>query len=608
MCGINGFNWEDKKLLGRMNASTKHRGPDGEGILAEEGVSLGHNRLAIIDLDPRAGQPMESIDRNLVIVFNGEIYNFKELKAELSDYHFKTESDTEVILAAYKKWGRNCVERFNGMFAFAIWDRARAELFLARDQIGIKPLYYYNDGTKFIFSSEIKAILEHKIARKLDRIAFAEYLRLLYVPAPLTMFEGIFKFPPAHRGIVKKGVLRMEQYWEINPLKKTDESPDERHDTIERLVDASVERQLVSDRPLGVFLSGGIDSSVVLDSMSKVRKNIDTYSVGFDLEESEQADKFNADFEIAKKTAAHYGTTHHEVMLRTEEVVPLLEKSIFHGDEPIANATALAQIALARFARESVVVALGGDGGDELFGGYDRYRLAHLSAEYRKRPRALRALLESVAPSLKKLDTEPDVSRFAKFLFQKDETLRKVIQPQFITDEAEQAFAPLFEDATDNTFTDLFMDADRQSWLVDESLMRSDKMAMAAGLELRVPLLDIHLAEYAATIPAREKVSYRGTKRIFKDAFKHRLPDYLYSQPKRGWFSPAAKWLRRENVSRYADEVLSPHYYAETAELFRHDGIEEMLDLHRQGKVYNLTMLWALIVFQVWAKTYKVTL
>ncbi len=591
-----------------MNATTAHRGPDGEGALAEEGISLGHNRLAIIDLDPRAKQPMESADHTLAIVFNGEIYNFKELKRELTEYTFKTESDTEVILAAYQKWGRMCVEKMNGMFAFAIWDRNRHELFLARDHIGIKPLYYYTDGKKFIFSSEIKAILAHNIPRTVNKTAFSEYLRLLYVPEPQTMFEGIFKFPPAHRGVVRGGTLRMERYWSVDPLTKNTDGVEEQKETIRDLVDSAVERQLVSDRPLGVFLSGGIDSSIVVDSMSRLGGSIETFSVGFDLSESEQSEKFNADVSLAKRTAEHYGTKHHEVYLKGDDVVSLLTKSVVSMDEPIANATALTQFKLAEFARQSVVVALGGDGGDELFGGYDRYRLAYISSKYHLAPSFLRNILGSIVPSLKKLETDPDISRFARFLFQKDETLQSVVRPEYSTDAASILFAPQFKGASEETFLDLFMDVDRQSWLVDESLMRSDKMSMASGLEMRVPLLDIDIVEYAASIKATDKVSFRDTKRILKDAFRDRLPGYLFTEPKRGWFSPAAKWLRRPEVSRFVDEVLNPSYYPPTSRLFQFDGVREMLDRHRDGKAYNLTMLWAIIVFQIWAKEYKVTI
>lgn len=608
MCGINGFNFEDKRIIQRMVNTTSHRGPDGSSVIAEEGISLGHNRLAIIDLDTRSAQPMENGDGTLIIVFNGEIYNYRELKAELSDYPFRTESDTEVILAAYQTWGRTAVEKFNGIFAFAIWDRTKQELFLARDQMGVKPLYYFADGERFIFSSEIKAILEHAIPRRLNIDAFEAYLRLLYTPEPHTMFEGIFAFPPAHRGVVKKGVLRTEEYWHIDPLRKNTESPLEIHEHIRQLVDAGVERQLISDRPLGLFLSGGIDSSIVLDSMSRVRGNIATYSVGFDLTEKEQSEKFNADFLLARKTAEAYGTKHHEIRMNADEVVSLLEKSVYHLDTPIANATALAQMALSTFASESVVVALGGDGGDELFGGYERYRLAYLSGLYRHVPHPLREVFNRVSPSLKKLDTLPGVERFRQFHFQKDATLSSVIAPAYVSNHTEALFAPYFAGATDATFLDIFMDVDRQSWLVDESLLRSDKMSMASGVELRVPLLDRDLVTYAATIPSTHKVSLRNTKVIFKEAFRDRLPAYLFAEPKRGWFSPGAKWLRRESVSRFADTVLSPTYYPEMAPLFQFEGITQMLDSHRSGKAYNLTMLWALIVFQVWAKRFKVQL
>jgi len=268
MCAINGFNFKDEKLILKMNLVTRHRGPDGTGIFLDEKISLGHNRLSIIDLSEAASQPMFSPDGNLAIIFNGEIYNFSEIKKELKDfYQFKTHSDTEVILAAYKKWGAEAVKKFNGIFTFAIWDKTKEELFLARDHVGLKPLYYFLDAGKFIFSSEIKAILEHDVPRKLNREAFNIYLRTLYAPAPLTMFEGIHKFPQAHYGVFKNGELKLVKYWEVLEIKYFDKPLKDLAEDLREEVLKSVERQLISDRPIGLYLSGGIDSSAVLDAM-----------------------------------------------------------------------------------------------------------------------------------------------------------------------------------------------------------------------------------------------------------------------------------------------------------------------------------------------------
>lgn len=596
MCAINGFNFKDEGLILKMNEAARHRGPDGTGIFLDGEISLGHNRLSIIDLSNAAAQPMASADGNLAITFNGEIYNFKELKKELENfYNFRTSSDTEVVLAAYQKWGADAVQRFNGIFAFAIWDRVRKELFLARDHIGIKPLYYFQGGGKFIFSSEIKAILEHDIARKLNREAFNYYLRVLYAPAPHTMFEGIYKFPPAHYGVLRDGRLQMIRYWSIA---KVDYFTDPRGVIAENLrkeILQSVQRQLVSDRPIGLYLSGGIDSSAVLDAMREARGNIDTFSVGFQLSNKSDEEKFNQDFYLARRTAKHYGTRHHEVLLHENEILNFLEKSFFQLDEPIANPTAIPMMKLAEFTKsQGVDVVLSGDGGDELFGGYERYRLSRIAGFF---PGAVLIL--------------PDgIRKFARFMFQKDPILREVVNDYVWDKNISYSFFAenYFKKNQFETFEELFMSVDRQSWLVDESLMRTDKMAMSAAVEARVPLLDKDLVEFAARIQLKYKVNFRNTKIILKEAFRGRIPDFLLSQPKRGWFSPGAKWLRNPKIYTVAQNILSPNYYSETAPLFNWENIGKVLKDHVEGRRYNLTILWALINFQVWAKLYKIKL
>jgi asparagine synthase (glutamine-hydrolysing) len=598
MCGINGFNWKDEALVKKMNMATRHRGPDGEGVYTGESVSLGHNRLAIIDLSEMASQPMKSNDENSIITYNGELYNFKELKKELSEYPFRTESDTEVVLAAYQKWGRRCVERFNGMFAFAIWDRSKQELYLARDHAGIKPLYYFHDRDKFIFSSEVKAILEHKIERKICREAMEHYFRLLYVPEPFTMFDEIKKFPLAHYGVVRDGSLTTTPY-----------GRDFTHSVggIREVVEKAVESQLVSDKPVGVYLSGGIDSSAVLSSVAKVHDKIDTFSVGFALSDGEESEKFNADFNLARRTAEHFHTNHHEVLLSPSEVPALFEKSVLHMDEPISNATALAQLKLAEFAKGHVDVVLGGDGGDELFGGYERYRLSYIASMYQKMmPEFARGYLEDAVGSgkLNKLSTPAGIDRFMLFMFQKEKVLKEVLAPELVTDSTQNFFGIRYFSSLGNDFERRFMAVDRYTWLVDESLARSDKMSMAFGLEERVPLLDREVITVAEQMSTKSKISLFNTKIAFRDAFKGHIPDFLYSEPKRGWFSPSAKWLRHKEVEAFTREILSPNYCNATKDLFLWDNVESMLTDHIDKRRYNLTMLWAIITFQVWARGY----
>lgn len=607
MCSINGFNFKDENLISKMNQITRHRGPDGSGVFLDEKISLGHNRLSIIDLSAQASQPMEN--EKITIVFNGEIYNFRELKSDLENsYSFKTNSDTEVILASYQKWGSDCVKKLNGIFAFAIWDKEKKEIFLARDYVGVKPLYYFLDGEKFIFSSEIKAILEYNMPRKLSYEAFNHYLRVLYVPEPLTMFEGIYKFPPASFGIFRGGKLSMQKYWDIENDGHFKESKSEIAKKLQKQVRKSVESQLVSDKPIGIYLSGGIDSSVVLDCVNNIRGNIDTFSVGFELSSQEESGKFNADFDLARRTADYYKTNHNEVLVSSKDVLDLFEKTVWHMDEPISNPTAISMMKLADFAKQKVDVVLGGDGGDELFGGYERYRLSLFASYYQKMPVAIRKML-NLKEKFKKLDVPHGIERFSLFMFQKDNILKRVINKKFLDFQISKSFFQNYymeAGLSSRGFEEAFMEIDRKSWLVDQSLILSDKMSMSQGLEQRVPLLDKDLVEFAAKIPLKYKVSLFNTKIILKEAFKSRIPDFLFDQPKRGWFSPGAKWLRHPEMFKIAEGVLSENYYTETKDLFNWSEIKNILKDHRDKKEYNLTIIWAILTFQIWAKIFNI--
>lgn len=610
MCGINGFTFRDEEKIHEMNEITKYRGPDATAVWVQEGISLGHNRLSIIDTSTNANQPMESADGRYVIVYNGEVYNFQELRTDLSDYSFRTGSDTEVILAAYARWGKNCVKRFNGMFAFAIWDKQEQSLFLARDQIGIKPLYYCVDGDRFIFSSALKGVLVHDIDRVLDMDAFAALMRVQYAPAPLTMIRGVKQLPPAHTLLFRGGKVTIESYWSSSVGETDRYSREEWKTQIRETIDTAVTRQLISDRPLGIYLSGGFDSSIVLDAVaSKTSGNINTFSTGFALSDDEQAQKYNYDFQLAKRTAEHYGTNHHEVLLHEQDVVDQFEQVVWHMDEPRPNPTSISMYTLAHFTKQHVDVILGGDGGDELFGGYDRYRLS-LAASYYQRvvPRPIRSLL-SRHERFKKLGIEAPIDRFALFFFQQEQLLDRVLVPDVQQGNRTKAlFSQQYFSGMTGTVEEQLMAVDRQSWLVDHSLFLSDRMAMAAGLENRVPLLDLDVVALAGKIPIGEKIGLKKTKYIYKEAFRGRLPGYLYNQPKRGWFSPGAKWLRRDRMQSFVREVLSASYYAETAPLFDWDEIAKMYEDHVSKKDYQLTLLWTLITFQVWARLYNVKL
>lgn len=600
MCGISGFNWEDKELGLKMGNCIAHRGPDASGIYTEPGITLSHQRLSIIDLSERANQPMQSEDA--VIVFNGEIYNYKELCNELKDYEFKTQSDTEVILAGYLKYGKNVVHKLNGIFSFAIWDKRDKSLFITRDHMGVKPMYYYWNDKKFIFASEVTSILTHDIPRKLDLEAFNQYLRVLYVPEPKTMIQDINKLPPGHLAILKDDKLVLEKYY-TPELMREGLTYKEAKSKVRSIIEDAVERQMIADVPVGVYLSGGIDSSVVLAAASMVKKNIKTFSVGFDLEENESRDKFNRDFDLARETSKFFGSEHHELVLNSKDVADSLEKIIGSMDDPISNPTAIAMYHLAKFSKQHVTVVLSGNGGDELFGGYERYRTSRRIDVVERIP-LIRHFLPKRIRAILEMST---LDRLAQFEFEKDHRLSKVITPEFFysMDQVNKSFTRYI---TSGDKTESLMMADLQSWLPDQALLLGDKMSMQGSLEERVPFLDRNVVDLAMKIPLSYKTTSFGTKKILKDAFRGVLPEALFKEPKRGWFAPGAKWLRRPEVLKLVKSVLSGGYYMPTSKLFNWNAIQEMLDNHVQKKEYNLTVIWAIITFQIWAKRNKIML
>ena len=590
-----------------MVQALKHRGPDAGGVFTDGEMSLGHNRLSIIDLSASANQPMYDNAKELVIVFNGEIYNFREIKKELAgEYEFKTKSDTEVILAGYRKWGKSVVDKLNGIFAFAIWDRRERELFCARDNAGVKPFYYFWDGERFIFASEIKAIFRHDIPRVLNTDAFNHYIRVLYAPEPMTMIKNIYKLPSQSTLTLKGKNLSVAEFADP-PAEMNNLSYKETTVLLRNKVISAVGRQLVSDVPVGVYLSGGIDSSAVLFSMAQFGKNIETFSVGFELGEGEEKEKFNSDFELAGKTANFFGTNHNTLLLSAKDARDFFEEAISQCDDPISNPTSIAMMLLAKFAKSKVSVVLTGSGGDELFGGYDRYKITLAAYYYKKLPRFLRAI-GNTRERISKLDYGTEADLFSRVMFEKDDRLFKVISPSIFKPDAgiKKYFQDRYLSDCGNDLADCFMSVDQKSWLPDHFFMLSDKMSMASAVEERVPLVDKELSAFSRTVPRDYKLDLFRTKKVLKDAFKGDLPDFLFNQPKRGWFSPGAKWLRNPYFKKFAREVLSSNYYAGTETLFNWPNVEEMLDKHISKEKYNLIILWAILTFQVWARHYQI--
>lgn len=608
MCGINGFTFSDPERLRRMHEATRHRGPDDEGFFEASGISFAHNRLSIIDLSQAGHQPMSTPGGRFTIVFNGEIYNFRDLRIELERLgaSFRSGSDTEVLLAAFAHWGETCLPKLNGIFAFAVWDRDEERLTLARDHVGVKPLYYAWDGRRLVFSSELKALLVHDIPRDIDLDALNQYFRYLYVPGPRTMFRSVRKLMPGAVATFRRGEFTIRPWWTVeegNPVASYSEAVE----GIRRRVKDAVRRQLVSDRPLGVFLSGGIDSSAVLGVMREIATgSIKTFSVGY--EATAQAEKYNADARLAEMSARHFGAEHHAFTMTAEDAADHLDAIAWHMDEPVANHVQSSTYLLARFAKPQITVALGGDGGDELFGGYPRYWYSRAIDVVRSFPAggdiaAAAALLVGKPELAEKLVSRPGLERQLAFVSQKEGMIRSFLRkgvnrPDAIREPLEPVFSSSWRDATNQ-----LMAADVRTWLPDESLIRTDRLTMAHGLEQRVPLLDPDLVSFASRIPSRFKLrDRRQGKKVFIDAMRPYLPPHVLAEEKRAWMSPMAKWIRGPLLPRVR-EILSPSF-ADTSDILDFDAVGHILDDHVSMRAYALNTLWSLVAFQLWWRAF----
>ena len=601
MCGINGFTFEDRGLVKKMNAALKHRGPDDMGVFVEDGLSLGHQRLSIIDLSKDGRQPMWNHRKDICIVYNGEMYNYKQVRNELEDqgYSFQTKTDTEVILHLFDRDGTDAFGKINGMFAMCIWDKRTGSIYLVRDRIGIKPLYYTEQTGELLFSSEMSALLVHpKVKRDIDVEALNSYFRMLYVPAPKTMLKNIYKLLPGHYLEYKDGKSVCTSFVSTQQptmyINKSSALVDLRSE-----LERSIKQQLtLSDRPVGVFLSGGIDSTIVASLATQFSSGrVNTFSVQYDIDR----DRFNADSDLARRTAQQLGTDHHSVVLQGKDALDCLPDVIRHMDEPIPNPTALSHFLLSRFTSQSVTVALGGDGADELFGGYDRYRLSQLISRYQSLPKALQLLPRT--GKLKKFATAPGIERYMTFLAQKEQDVARVLSseandPKAHLSQYERFFSSFQKDAEYE-----MMQTDLSSWLPDQALQYVDRMSMAHGLEMRVPYLDNEVMRVAHGMPSSWNLRWGGGKAMLKKAFSDHLPDYITKQPKRGWFTPASAWMRRD-LNELVQEACSANYVSGTEEFLDFPRIEQMLNNHLEQKEYALNLLWAVVVFQMWYKTH----
>ncbi len=604
-----------------MVDALRHRGPDDEGFFVEGPVGLAHTRLSVIDLSAAARQPMHIQDPDLSIVYNGEIYNYQELRHELEQkgHRFHSSSDTEVVLRAYAEWGEACVKRLNGMFALAIWDRAAQRLFLARDRLGIKPLYYLtdSDANEVIFGSEIKTILSYRgRAPDLDIPSLDTFLSLGFIPFSQTPFKGLRKLLPAHTLTAQHGKMEMNRYWDIEfaPANcRKVEAPEE----VVGAIEAAVRRHLVSDVPVGAFLSGGIDSSAVVYFMKNAfPAPVKTFSIGF-----EQASYDERPF--AQMVARQLNTEHHEIVCTSKEFKDLWARTVWHADGLAVDISNVPLYMLARLARNHVPVVLSGDGGDELFAGYPIYQADLLASIYRKMPLLFRRIVVTLASALptstEKLSLDFKLRQFfsgvefhgtarSHFAWRRifTESERNLLfspdLPHGSRSDSGECLAALFNTAPAASDLHRAIYADIKTFLVDSILAKVDTMTMAHGLEARVPLLDYELVELAARIPEGLKFKWLSGKRIFKKAMHEKLPSQVISRKKSPFHPPLASWLKSDLRETMSD-VLSDANLKALA-LFNPSYVEILKREHFAGVANHAYKLWVLINFLEWHRLF----
>lgn len=618
MCGLVGFlrakgpaRDGDAGLLRTMAGQVAHRGPDGEGVWTGDGVGLGHRRLSVIDIGSGGHQPMTR--SRWTLVFNGEIYNYLELRAELEarGHTFTTRSDTEVLLVALTVWGVGAVKRLNGMFAFACWDAERRELLLARDRIGKKPLYYTEIGADLVFGSEIKALLQWPgLERAPDLRAIHHYLSMQYVPSPFTAFKGVQSLPPGHLAVCRPGeVIRPVRYWDIPSPSSAKRREGDLLGELRELLGRAVKRRLLADVPVGAFLSGGVDSSSVTALMAQEASvRIKTFSIGF-------ASAAFDERKYARMVAERYETDHYEEVI-DEDATAILPNIVWHYGQPFADPSAIPTYYLSRLARRHVTVALSGDGGDEFFLGYDRYDACRRLAWIDRLPSPVRGLFGLGAAGIPSALADMKYVRTARRLLRQWSSTRgRRYEPTimyFTAADKEQAYGDLMRSSLTDDSMNLLAPwlgegpslvegaayADQHSYLPDDILVKVDVASMAFGLEARAPLLDVELMEWAAALPAAVKAPNGRLKGLLKDAVAPLLPPEIIARPKMGFGLPIEEWLR-DGFGTYAREVLTSTA-AKNRALFETEYTQNLLDEHISRRRLHHARIWAMLMLELW--------
>lgn len=620
MCGIvgivrNDHSDVDQALVQRMCAAIRHRGPDDDGFYFMGPVGFGMRRLSIIDVKGGA-QPIHNQDRTAWIVFNGEIYNYRQLRAQLEKlgHAFYTNSDTEAIVHAYDQYGADCPKHLRGMFAFAIWDERTQELFLARDRVGKKPILYAQVNGQFVFGSEFSALLQHPdISKDIDVEALNQYLSFMCVPAPLTAYRAIRKLEPGHSLRYRKGEIKIERYWQPDFSQKLDISEQEAGERAIEILRDAVKVRLMSEVPLGAFLSGGIDSSAVVALMSQESSApVKTFSIGFEEQDF-------SELHHARRVAEHVGANHHEFIVRPDalEVLPIL---VEHYGEPYADSSAVPTYYVARETRKHVTVALNGDGGDESFAGYERYAAMRLAEQYHRIPAVLRdnvmrQAIELMPSSETKRSRVRDVKRFveAASLPKAERYLRWVsvfdsqakqdlytenFKRETRADSAAGIIDPWFARANGSGIVDAALLTDIMTYLPNDLLVKVDIATMANSLEARSPFLDHHVIEFAASLPEKYKLRGLTTKYLLKRVLKKLLPAENLGRRKMGFGVPIGHWFRGKLQPFLRETILSES--ALKRALFKPEAVKRLVELHTRSERDFSHQLWTLLMLELW--------
>lgn len=620
MCGICGLYHADGQpadadLLARMIAPMRHRGPDDVGLWSGGPVGLANARLAVIDLSPAGHQPMSNEDGTVWIAFNGEVYNFLELRRQAAQrgHRLASRTDTEAVIHLYEDLGTGCVHLLRGMFAFALWDGRRQRLFLARDRLGQKPLYYFWDGTHLAFASEIKALLECPwLPQEVNVEAVPVYLAHGYVPTPDTIFRHVRALPPGHTLTIEDGRLEVAEYWDVAYSVAEVRSEEECVEELRARLREAVRLRLISDAPLGALLSGGIDSTAIVALMSDLSdRPVQTFAIGFAGEPS-----FN-ELDPARQAASRYGTDHHEFVVEPD-AVELLPKLVWHYDQPFGDSSAIPTYLVSQLTRQHVTVALSGDGGDELFAGYERFAAARLAERWawvpnevwRTATHVLRALPESTAyrgvvrraRRFVEAAGLPLLDRYLSWVGLFSAELREQVLADRTEVDVRASFHRYLDQVRGMDSISQLLYLNTKTYLADDLLVKADRMSMAHGLETRSPFLDHELVQWAARLPVDLKLRGTSTKYILKRALRGLVPDDIIDRPKHGFGVPVGRWFRAD-LSGYVREMLLDRRALDRG-YFRPEGLRWLIEQHQTGRRDFGHQLWTLLTLEVWHRVF----